>query len=153
MDVRSTRQVEEHGSDEIHRLTGKPPDTTPALYKLLWLREHEPETLERTRWVADVHAFLVQRLTGTWRTTTACADPLGLVDMERRDWSDELLGRIGLSRSGCRRSRRRGRSSASSPPRPASSSGCRRGCRWSAAPATGSAPGSGRTRPGRAAAT
>ena len=75
MDVRATRQVEQLGSDEVHRLTGKPADTTPSLYKLLWLREHEPETIERTRWVVDVHAFLVNRLTGGWRTTTACADP------------------------------------------------------------------------------
>jgi xylulokinase len=98
MDVRATREVADYGSDEIHRLTGKPPDTTPALYKLLWLREHEPETLERTRHVVDVHAFLVHRLTGMWRTTTACADPLGLIDMEQGEWSDELLARVGLSR-------------------------------------------------------
>jgi sugar (pentulose or hexulose) kinase len=98
MDVRATREVEQFGSDDVHRLTGKPADTTPALYKLLWLREHEPETIRRTRWVADVHAFLVNRLTGTWRTTTACADPLGLIDMERQDWSDDLLARVGLSR-------------------------------------------------------
>src|ERR687896_2674111 len=98
MDVRATRQVEQHGSDEVHRLTGKPPDTTPALYKLLWLSEHEPDAIRRTRWVADVHAFLVNRLTGTWRTTTACADPLGLIDMDRQDWSDDLLARVGLSR-------------------------------------------------------
>src|SRR4051812_7390672 len=98
MDVRATREVLDVGSEEIHRLTGKPPDTTPALYKLLWLREHEPETLRRTRRVVDVHAFLVHRLTGMWRTTTACADPLGLIDMQRGDWSDELLARVGLSR-------------------------------------------------------
>jgi xylulokinase len=98
MDVRATAQVAALGSEEIHRLTGKPPDTTPALYKLLWLRQHEPETLERTRWVVDVHAFLVHRLTGAWRTTTACADPLGLIDMERGDWSDDLLARVGLRR-------------------------------------------------------
>jgi xylulokinase len=98
MDVRATEQVAALGSEEIHRLTGKPPDTTPALYKLLWLGEHEPETLARTRWVVDVHAFLVHRLTGAWRTTTACADPLGLIDMQRSDWSDDLLGRVGLSR-------------------------------------------------------
>src|SRR3954468_13501564 len=98
MDVRATDQVAALGSDAIHRLTGKPPDTTPALYKLLWLREHEPETIERTRWVVDVHAFLVNRLTGAWRTTTACADPLGLIDMDRQDWSDDLLARVGLSR-------------------------------------------------------
>jgi xylulokinase len=98
MDVRATSQVEQLGSDDVHRLTGKPADTTPALYKLLWLCEHEPETIRRTRWVVDVHAFLVSRLTGTWRTTTASADPLGLIDMDRRDWSDELLARVELSR-------------------------------------------------------
>jgi xylulokinase len=98
MDVRATSQVEQLGSDDVHRLTGKPPDTTPALYKLLWLCQHEPETIRRTRWVVDVHAFLVNRLTGTWRTTTACADPLGLIDMARRDWSDDLLARVQLSR-------------------------------------------------------
>jgi len=98
MDVRAARQVDRFGSDDVHRLTGKPADTTPALYKLLWLREHEPETIERTRWVVDVHAFLVNRLTGTWRTTSACADPLGLIDMDREDWSDELLAQVGLSR-------------------------------------------------------
>src|SRR3954452_16692751 len=98
MDVRAARQVDRFGSDDVHRLTGKPADTPPALYKLLWLREHEPETIERTRWVVDVHAFLVNRLTGEWRTTTACADPLGLIDMERQDWSDELLAQVGLSR-------------------------------------------------------
>ncbi len=98
MDVRATREVEELGSDDIHRLTGKPPDTTPALYKLRWLLEHEPETIRRARWIVDVHAFLVNRLTGTSRTTTACADPLGLIDMERADWSDDLLALVGLSR-------------------------------------------------------
>jgi xylulokinase len=98
MDVRATAQVEALGSDDVHRTTGKPADTTPALYKLLWLREHEPESLERTRWVVDVHAFLVHRLTGSWRTTTACADPLGVLDIQRLDWSDDLLARVGLAR-------------------------------------------------------
>jgi xylulokinase len=98
MDVRATRQVESLGSDEIHRLTGKPADTTPALYKLAWLHEHEPDVIARTRWVVDVGGYLVQRLTGSWRTTVASADPLGLVDMQRGDWSDELLARVGLGR-------------------------------------------------------
>jgi len=98
MDVRAAREVADAGSEAIHRLTGKPPDTTPAFYKLLWLAAHEPETLARTSRVVDVHAFLVHRLTGEWRTTTACADPLGLIDIERGDWSDELLARTGLSR-------------------------------------------------------
>ncbi|MDP9326909.1 MAG: FGGY-family carbohydrate kinase [Actinomycetota bacterium] len=99
MDVRAAPQVESFGSAEIHRLTGKPPDTTPALYKLLWLREHEPEVMARTRWVVDVHAYLMYRLTGVMRTTTGCADPLGLIDLQGGDWADALLELCGLDRA------------------------------------------------------
>ena len=45
LDVRATREVEEHGTPEVHRITGKPPNPTPAWYKLLWLARHEPEAL------------------------------------------------------------------------------------------------------------
>jgi xylulokinase len=96
MDARASDQVDEHGSQDVHRISGKPPDTTPAFYKLLWLADHEPEILQRTRRVADVHAFLVHRLTGRWGTTWSCADPLGLVDMETRTWSQQLLHTVGL---------------------------------------------------------
>ncbi len=99
LDGRAVKEVEEYGSEEIHRITGKVPDTTPAFYKLLWLRAHEPDVLERTATVTDVHGFLVKQLTGDWRTTSACADPLGLVDMESFDWSDEVLSKVGLNRS------------------------------------------------------
>ncbi len=98
LDSRAVKEVEEHGNEELHRITGKPPDTTPALYKLLWLRAHEPEVLERTARVVDVHAFVVKHLTGEWKTTSACADPLGLIDMETFDWSEQVLGEVGLER-------------------------------------------------------
>jgi xylulokinase len=98
MDARAGKQVAEHGSEQVHRISGKPPDTTPAFYKLLWLNEHEPDVLKRTRRVLDVHAYLVHRLTGEWRTTWACADPLGLVDMEEWDWSEQLLKMASLTR-------------------------------------------------------
>ena len=57
MDARASEQVDKHGSEDVHRISGKPPDTTPAFYKLLWLADHEPEVLERTRRVVDVHAY------------------------------------------------------------------------------------------------
>ena len=98
MDARAGEQVSEYGSDEVHRISGKPPDTTPAFYKLLWLKQHEPDVFKRIRRVVDVHAFLVHRLTGQWRTTWACADPLGLVDLQTWDWSDELLQTASLTR-------------------------------------------------------
>jgi len=98
MDVRATAEVEEHGTPDVHRITGKPPNPTPAWYKLLWLRKHEPETIARTAHVVDVAGYLVQKLTGEWATSWACADPLGLVDLQRFDYDDGLLERAGLSR-------------------------------------------------------
>jgi sugar (pentulose or hexulose) kinase len=46
-----------------------------------------------------VHGVLVHFLTGHWHTSTASADPMGLIDMERQDWSDPLLAAARLNRS------------------------------------------------------
>jgi len=98
LDSRAGKQVAEHGSDKVFEITGKPPNPTPGFYKMLWLRENEPSALDRAAKVLDVHAFLVHRLTGQYKTSWATADPLGLVDMRSFDWSDELLGMVGLTR-------------------------------------------------------
>jgi xylulokinase len=98
LDSRAREQVERYGSEAVHRITGKPPNPLPGFYKMLWLREHEPGVLERAAKVVDVHAFLVHRMSGHWRTSWATADPLGLVDMESFDWSDELLDTVNLDR-------------------------------------------------------
>ncbi|MCK8610110.1 FGGY-family carbohydrate kinase [Agromyces sp. C10] len=98
LDSRAGAEVEQYGTPRVHRLTGKPVNPTPGWYKLLWIARHEPWVLEATRHVVDVHAYLVHRLTGLWATSTASADPLGLVDLSTGDWSDELLGAVGLDR-------------------------------------------------------
>ena len=98
MDVRATAEVEAFGTAEVHRITGKPPNPTPAWYKLLWLKRHEPGTIARTAHVVDVAGYLVHKLTGEWATSWACADPLGLVDLARFDYDDRLLSMAGLTR-------------------------------------------------------
>ncbi len=98
MDVRATAEVDEFGSGDVHRITGKPPNPTPAWYKLLWLKKHEPGTIARTAHVVDVAGYLIHKLTGEWVTSWSCADPLGLVDLARFDYDDNLLSMAGLSR-------------------------------------------------------
>lgn len=99
LDVRAGDQVNRFGTERIHELTGKPANPTPAFYKLLWIRENEPETLERTTHIVDVHAYLAHELTGEWKTSVASADPLGLIDIATGDYSDEILEIIGIDRS------------------------------------------------------
>jgi xylulokinase len=96
LDTRATDQVRRLGSEEVHRLSGKPPSTTPSLYKLAWLAEHEPGVLDRAVMIADSHAYLVRRLTGRWATSWASADPMGIVDLRTFTYAPALLDLIGL---------------------------------------------------------
>ena len=70
------------GAEKIHAISGKPVDITPCLYRMVWLRENEPHLLDRVAYIAEVHGYLCFRLTRHWTTSTASADPLGVLDME-----------------------------------------------------------------------
>ena len=85
------------GVDTLHRLTGRHPDLTPTIYKLDWMREHEPGVFRRTACFADVQCYLVQRLAGgPFRTGWLSADSFGIFDMVEKRWSSPLLEAIGL---------------------------------------------------------
>lgn len=96
LDGRAQAEIAELGSPVVHTLSGKPPDTTPAIYKLAWLARHEPAVLREGARVGDVQAVLAQHLTGRWATSTQSADTLGLFDLRRLDWSPELLALAGV---------------------------------------------------------
>ena len=97
LDGRAADQVVRYGSEAVHRLSGMPPDVTPSLYKLAWLKENEPESLRAADKVVGVHGYLTFRLTGQWLDSTATADSLGLFDMARLDFADVLLDIAGVS--------------------------------------------------------
>lgn len=96
LDSRARAQCEQYGSSLLTKLTGRPPDLTPALYKLLWLRENEPELFNRTRLVADVQAVIIFSLADRWITSRASGDSLGLMDIRQGEWSGEVLSLVGL---------------------------------------------------------
>lgn len=98
LDSRAGTEIADLGSERVLAVSGKPPDTTPALYKLAWLDRHEPSTLGTAATVAEVHGFLTERLTGQRVTSVGAADSLGLLDLATGDWSDELLGLAGVRR-------------------------------------------------------
>jgi sugar (pentulose or hexulose) kinase len=100
LDERSRPQVafleRQIGKERFHRITGKPLTTNPSVTKIAWLVEHEPELVARTNKFLDAHAFLVHQLTGAFRTSLACADPMGLVDMQADAWAVGLMKELGL---------------------------------------------------------
>lgn len=98
MDGRAHAEARNYGTARVESICGKPADITPGLYKLLWLRNHEPETLPRSARIADVHTYLVHAMTGRWTSSTASVDPLALLDQATGDYADELLELAGVRR-------------------------------------------------------
>lgn len=85
------------GPAVLHRITGKPVDYAPVVYRLAWMKKHEPGRFRRTAMFCDVQSLLVRRLTGVFATSWAAADPLGLFDTRRKVWSPLILSSLGLS--------------------------------------------------------
>jgi len=100
LDERAWAELKEldalYGAGQFHQISGKPLCTTPSLPKILWLRRHEPSIFRRTARYLDVHAYLVYRMTGAYKTSWACADPMGLFDMVNHCWAVDLMAACGL---------------------------------------------------------
>ncbi|GAB5373613.1 MAG: FGGY-family carbohydrate kinase [Acuticoccus sp.] len=102
LDERARTEVRELsdalGTEAIHRITGRMPDLTPAIYRMAWVLKNEPEVAARIDKFADVQSYLVHRLAGgPLRTGWPSADPLGAFDLENKEWSAPLLAAIGLT--------------------------------------------------------
>jgi xylulokinase len=86
------------GADNIHRISGRPPDVTPSLYRVMWMRRNRPDAFARTACFADVQAYLVRQFCGgPYRTSWTSADPSGMFDMLEKRWSEELLSAVGIT--------------------------------------------------------
>jgi sugar (pentulose or hexulose) kinase len=84
------------GQEHFHRLTGKRLSVNLTIAKIAWLKEYRPDIFARTSKYLDVHAFLVHRLTGYYRTGWGCADPTGLFDLQNNAWAEILLQQVGI---------------------------------------------------------
>jgi len=85
------------GEDRIHRITGKPKDYAPVVYRLAWMKENEEDLFRKVIKFCDVQTYLVFRLTGHYKTSWASADPMGIYDLENKMWSQEILNQLNIT--------------------------------------------------------
>ncbi len=95
VDVRAARQIEaleaRYGRDALYQLGGMRLTSQAIGPKLLWLREHEPETWARAARFHTATSYLVLRLTGRHiidRHTASHSNPL--IDLARLEWDDQF---------------------------------------------------------------
>src|ERR1035438_8657958 len=84
------------GAAEIHRITGNRPDAFYVAARLLWLRHHEPEVLQRTWQFAQVNGYINYRLTGRLTIDPAHALLMQMRNYATGEWSEALCSACGV---------------------------------------------------------
>jgi xylulokinase len=84
------------GLDRLISLTGNRALTGFTAPKLLWLREHEPETYAQVRHVLLPKDYVRYRLTGELAIDAADASGTLLFDVGRRSWSHEVCDELEI---------------------------------------------------------
>ena len=85
------RLAETLGREKLIRITGVNPHHTYSLPKLMWIREHRPDTYARIRRVLLMEDYVVYRLTGCAQIDYSLAARTMAFDIHRLCWSEEVL--------------------------------------------------------------
>lgn len=100
-DKRSVAQCDEIkeivGARAYYDISGLPVEPTASVSKILWLREHEPDIYERTyKFYATGNMHLRQLGVENPPCDLPGASYVGLLDVDRFTWSDELLQKLEI---------------------------------------------------------
>ena len=87
------------GEARLRDLASNPALEGFTLPKVLWLRNHEPESFKRLSTVLLAKDFVRYRLTGTLATEPSDASATLMYDTANMRWSSEILDAVGLSKS------------------------------------------------------
>ena len=84
------------GADRLFAVTGMALDPIYGLFKILWLKDNEPEAFGRTeRWL-NIADYLAWRLCGVQATEAGLACRCMALDLRRGAWADDLLAEVGV---------------------------------------------------------
>ena len=92
------RSCEQDWAKRLYQITGHTPYPIYSMLKLMWLKEHQPESWESTwkfLFFQDLIAFV---LTGETKTDYSMAARSMLFDVKKLEWSSEILDWMGLAK-------------------------------------------------------
>ena len=84
------------GQKHIFKTTGLTIDPYFSATKIMWFMENKPKIFNRTHKFLLVHDFIVNKLTGEFRTDHSNASRTMLFDIKRFRWSDTLCQDLGI---------------------------------------------------------
>ena len=85
--------------NECFAITGLNYNYIYSLFKMLWLKKHQPEIMERAaKWLC-MPDFIYYCLTGEYATDHSIASRTMLFDVRKGEWSETLLDRAGFDKT------------------------------------------------------
>lgn len=91
-----TRRV---GAERLIEITANPALTGFTASKILWVRNHEPENFAKCKYILLPKDYIRFMLTGEIATEVSDASGMQLLDIPRRQWSDEVLEKLEIDSS------------------------------------------------------
>jgi xylulokinase len=99
-DQRTGKQCDEIrrriGQERFIQITGNDALTGFTAPKILWVQQHEPEVYAKAAHILLPKDYVRFRLTGDYAMDKAGGAGTVLMDIERRDWSDEVLNALEI---------------------------------------------------------
>lgn len=86
------------GKEKFIRITGNVALTGFTAPKILWVKENEPDVYAKAKHVLLPKDYVRLKLTGEYAMDKADGAGTVLFDLKARDWSDEVLSALGISR-------------------------------------------------------
>ncbi|MDP6524314.1 MAG: FGGY family carbohydrate kinase [Kiritimatiellia bacterium] len=87
------------GAEKTFGITGFPTWAITAAMRVLWMKENEPEIMEKAEKWLLIEDFLNHKLCGKIATDYSMASCMLLFDQKAHSWSDELIDASGIEKS------------------------------------------------------
>lgn len=87
------------GREALISLVANPALTGFTAPKLLWLRDNEPAKYEKVRQLLLPKDYVRYKLTGEYAIDVADASGTLLLDVRKRQWSDELIAKLDIDKA------------------------------------------------------
>ena len=92
------RWIETVGVEKQFPISGSPIWQFHTSYRLMWMKENQPEILSKThKWVL-IEDFINFMLCGEYATDYSMASSTSLFDQSAQQWSDELIDLAGIDK-------------------------------------------------------
>lgn len=104
-DARHANQLdqlrEQIGDERFYAITGLPISAFWPVGKILWMQQNEPEEYAKAEKILTTQEYFLRQLSDAddWYIDRSNASLFGLLDVEKLDWSDEILTLIGINRT------------------------------------------------------